>query len=314
MRIGWIAVVTLAVAWMMTPSLVSAQGDQTPAAQTVAPQGEVAPAAPTAISVPEPTYKPSTDVYTPSPGAGALSRQKGEDVLPLKFSLHGYYRARYNWIQNVPLSTLPGASKQQSLDTAFGYMRLRLEPEVTYGPNPDLPIAKLQVTVDGFDNVVFGDNARVFNVPLFAVDQSLTTIDGTDLRDSLKLERAWIEFLVPVGLMRVGRMESHWGMGLLTHAGNDLAEWGDFLRGETFDRILFATRPITVYKGISKGDTRKTPLIYALVYDRLSQDPVTDSTMASTAPPAAAGSAVASDYQFRPFFTTFPERPTHPHE
>ena len=93
-------------------------------------------------------------------------------------------------------------------------MRLRLDPEVTYGPNPDLPIARLRFTIDGLDNVTFGDNARVFSVPLFAVDQSATDRNGFDLGESLKLERAWIEFLVPIGQVRVGRMESHWGMGL----------------------------------------------------------------------------------------------------
>ena len=78
-------------------------------------------------------------------------------------------------------------------------------------------------------------------------------------------------------------MESQWGPGLLTHAGNGLAEWGEFYRGETFDRILFATRPITLARGISKGDTRQTPLIYAFLYDRLSQDPVVDPTISSAA-------------------------------
>ncbi|MBW2213029.1 MAG: hypothetical protein JRF48_01105, partial [Deltaproteobacteria bacterium] len=183
-------------------------------------------------------------------------------------------------------------------------MRLRLDPEVTYGPNPDLPIARLRFTIDGLDNVTFGDNARVFSSNLFSVDQSKTTVDGFDLTESLKLERAWIEFLVPIGQVRVGRMESHWGMGTLTHAGNGLAEWGDFMRGETFDRILFATRPITLARGISKGDTRSTPLIYAFLYDRLTQDPVLDSTIAS--PP------VASQTNFEPFYTTFDERSTFP--
>jgi hypothetical protein len=99
-------------------------------------------------------------------------------------------------------------------------------------------------------------------------------------------------------------MESHWGMGALTHAGNGLAEWGEFYRGETFDRILFATRPITLARGISKGDTRSTPLIYAFVYDRLSQDQVVDPTISS--PPAA------TNPDFKPFYTTFPERSTFP--
>ena len=242
---------------------------------------------------------------------GQTVRNKGDEAIPLKFQFHGYYRSRYNWIGNAPMpvGSIPSESAFPSKNASYGYMRLRLDPEVTYGPNPDLPIARLRFTIDGFDNVVFGDNARVFSTPLFAVDQSYTDVFGIDLRDSLKLERAWIEFLVPIGQVRVGRMESHWGMGALTHAGNGLAEWGDFYRGETFDRILFATRPITLARGISKGDTRQTPLIYAFVYDRLTQDPVVDPTISSnfngTGPAAA-------DPRFKPFYTTFEERSTFP--
>lgn len=245
-------------------------------------------------------------------GESVRKSGKTEDAIPLKFIFHGYYRTRYDWIGNAPLPStpqLPETGDWQSKNASYGYMRLRIDPEVTYGPNPDLPIARLRFTIDGFDNVVFGDNARVFGVPLFAVDQSFTDVNGFDLRDSLKLERAWIEFLVPIGQMRVGRMESHWGMGQLTHAGNGLAEWGEFLRGETFDRILFATRPITLARGISKGDTRQTPLIYAFVYDRLTQDPVVPSII----PSAFDGSAgAATNPNFKPFYTTFPERSTFP--
>jgi hypothetical protein len=235
-----------------------------------------------------------------------------QEALPLKFNFHGYYRTRYDWIGNAPMpvNSIPGAeSRFPSKNVSYGYMRLRIDPELTYGPNPDLPIARLRFTIDGFDNVVWGDNARVFSVPLFAVDQSYTDVNGFDLRDSLKLERAWIEFLVPVGQIRVGRMESQWGVGLLTHAGNGLAEWGDFLQGETFDRVIFATRPITLARGIAKGDTRSTPLIYAFVYDRLTQDPVVDSVISSN---AFGQGGAATDPNFKPFYTTFDERSTFP--
>jgi hypothetical protein len=242
---------------------------------------------------------------------GQSVRRKGDEAIPLKFNFHGYYRTRYNWVGNAPMpkGSIPSESAFPSKNVSFGEMRLRLDPEVTYGPNPDLPIARLRFTIDGLDNVVYGDNARVFSVPLFAVDQSKTDRNGFDLTESLKLERAWIEFLVPIGQIRVGRMESHWGMGALTHAGNGLAEWGEFYRGETFDRILFATRPITLARGISKGDTRSTPLIYAFVYDRLTQDPIVSSVIAS----AADGSqGPGTNPNFKPFYTSFPERSTFP--
>ena len=236
----------------------------------------------------------------------ARDREPDEKIIPLKFQFHGYYRSRYNWIGNNPLprSQAFGGDGQvfPTANASYGYMRLRLDPEVTYGPNPDLPIARLRFTVDGFDNVIYGDNARVFNIPLFATDQSATTVDGFDLRETLRLERAWIEFLVPIGQIRVGRMESQWGVGLLTHAGNGLADWGDFLRGETFDRILFATRPLTVGRAIKSGDSRQTPLIYAFVYDRLSQNQVVDPIIPRPPPNTISDPFT---YRFLPFTTYF---------
>ncbi len=282
-----------------------------------------------------PSSKVSTDPSQAGMGTEAAERERirknigevgrsvrtgEEEAIPLRFIFHGYYRARYNWIGNAPMpqGSLNGPEPGRdplampSKNASFGEMRLRLDPEVSYGPNPDLPIARLRFTIDGFDNVVWGDNNRTFSAGLFAVDQSYTTFggpapqgDGYDLRDSLKLERAWIEFLVPIGQVRVGRMESQWGSGLLTHAGNGLAEWGEFRRGETFDRILFATRPITLARGISKGDTRQTPLIFAFVYDRISQDPVLAPNL--QAPPVA-----SNPDTFRPSWTTDPGRVNNP--
>lgn len=339
MKYGWIAFVTMMVTLLSTGQVAAQYGPEEigpeespisdPDTETEAPMSErdklkaleAESETPTVTGARPGSSTSSTQVGEAGMGTQAAERErmrrsigdvgdsvreKGDDAVPLKFQFHGYYRARYNWIGNAPMEprSIPSASRLPSKNASYGYMRLRLDPEVTYGPNPDLPIARLRFTIDGLDNVTFGDNARVFGTPLFAVDQSKTDTNGFDLTESLKLERAWIEFLVPVGQVRVGRMESQWGMGQLTHAGNGLAEWGDFLRGETFDRILFATRPITLARGISKGDTRQTPLIYAFVYDRLTQDPVVDSTIGS--PPAA------TNPEFKPFHTTFPERSTFP--
>ncbi len=335
MKYGWIAIVAMMAALLSTGQVaaqdwgVEAATESPPAAGSDAAQVEAEVEAQLeADDTPKVTgFRPPGSSGEPGMGTQAAERerarrsigdvgqsvrQESEDAIPLKFKFHGYYRARYNWVGNAPMpvGSQPGsASDYPSKNASYGYMRLRLDPEVTYGPNPDLPIARLRFTIDGLDNVTFGDNARVFGVPLFAVDQSKTDVDGFDLTESLKLERAWIEFLVPIGQVRVGRMESHWGMGQLTHAGNGLAEWGDFLRGETFDRILFATRPITLARGISKGDTRQTPLIFAFVYDRLSQDPVVDPTINS----AYDGSGgAATNPNFKPFYTTYPERSTFP--
>ncbi len=327
MKYSWMAVAVFA--WVLSSAgLVSAQEPGAVAPEASTDEGQAVEG--TAVE-PTSVEPPPTVPALPTPGTPeyererdrrdvgksavtrrARDREPDEDIIPLKFHFHGYYRARYNWIQNNPLPRDTTTGDYPTRHAQYGYMRLRLDPEVTYGPNPDLPIARLRFTIDGFDNVVFGDNARVFGVPLFATDQSASNLDGFDLRETLRLERAWIEFLVPIGQVRVGRMESQWGSGLLTHAGNGLAEWGDFLRGETFDRILFATRPITIARAISKGDSRQTPFIYAFVYDRLTQDPVVDSTIQR--PPPNTIATPYPNYEFLPFLTYFDNRSLFPNE
>ncbi|MCS6798193.1 MAG: hypothetical protein NZ898_06650 [Myxococcota bacterium] len=106
---------------------------------------------------------------------------------------------------------------------------------------------------------------------------------------SIELTRAWVQFLVPVGQIRLGRMPSHWGLGILVTGGGSasplvngqtagaitdppVGEWGDTLIGTTSDRILFATRPLTVYNALTRQDARPTPLILGIAYDKLVED------------------------------------------
>jgi hypothetical protein len=206
------------------------------------------------------------------PGGDTL----GGDI-PIRFKLGGYFRTRFNWFGNVPVGTASNLN-DDAADAQYMFMRLRLNPEVNYGSDPDRPIASLKMQIDALDNVVWGDNARLQSTPLFAIDPSATDIDGFELNDTLFLRRAWIEFLIPVGQIRIGRMPSTWGQKILVHDGNGLGEWGDPQEGSTFDRILFATRPISIYNALAKGDSRPTPLIFAFAYDKLVEDPIVADT------------------------------------
>src|SRR5690606_5589938 len=49
-------------------------------------------------------------------------------------------------------------------------------------------------------------------------------------------------------------------------------DFGDALSGTTYDRILFATRPLTIINALTGGDTSTTPLIFAIAYDWLAED------------------------------------------
>ena len=149
--------------------------------------------------------------------------------------------------------------------------RGRFEPIIKFGDR-----IKLQTTIDVLDNVIWGDNENIASTPLFANDPSATQIDGT-VTDTIKVRRLWVEWSTVFGLLRIGRQPSHWGLGLLANDGNDFKnDFGDAYEGNSFDRILFATRPISLVRGIAATfsgkptpDTSKDPLILVIGFDKL---------------------------------------------
>lgn len=192
--------------------------------------------------------------------------------LPLDWSLHGYYRTRFVHVSGVPVGEL-GRAKDDAGNADYVFMRLRLEPSLLYGPDPKNPIAALHLQIDALDNVLFGDNRKITDTELFAEELSSTDVYGNDV-DTVALKRAWLQFLTPVGQVRVGRVASNWGLGLLSNDGNGLdTEFGDPQRGSTNDRILFATRPLTIANVLMGKDARPTPLVLVVAYDQLVEDP-----------------------------------------
>ncbi|MBK8172148.1 MAG: hypothetical protein IPK60_17635 [Sandaracinaceae bacterium] len=218
---------------------------------------------------------PTGDREDPSPpNATAVSEEATRSGIPIRLNLNGYYRARIFMGHNFPVERPLGADTDPSLNPSFAYMRLRLEPSITYGSDPLNPVAAARFQIDALDNVVFGDNARLSSTPLFTEQPSLTDIYGTDTQ-AFKLRRAWLEFNIPVGQIRIGRQGSMGGLGILFNDGNGFRnDWGDANYGTTFDRVLFATRPMTIARAIATGDTRPTPLLFAIAHDWLVEDPL----------------------------------------
>ncbi|MEE2830138.1 MAG: hypothetical protein VX498_13190 [Myxococcota bacterium] len=148
--------------------------------------------------------------------------------------------------------------------------RGRFEPIVRIGG------IKAQATIDVLDNVLWGDNENLANTPLFAGSPSTTQVNG-DVADSIQVKRLWIEWKTAFGLLRIGRQPSNWGLGLLANDGNGFKnDFGDAYDGATYDRIIFATQPIALVKGIA-GLSGKEPaksefdssVIVAVGFDKL---------------------------------------------
>ena len=189
------------------------------------------------------------------------------------WSAEGYYRARAYTIRNLANETSEPIPK-----VSFLTQRVRLEPRLAL-----FEIASLQLTADLLDDVVWGDNNAEAVAPLFAGNPGNTNLLGQET-DTVALKRAWIEFTVPVGLVRVGRMPSHWGLGLLSNGGGTSGckngcpdpffddDFGDNHFGSVYDRILFATRPIQVGRTLAGSKDPGSNFILAYAYDKLVED------------------------------------------
>ena len=135
----------------------------------------------------------------------------------------------------------------------------------------------VKATLDVLDNVVWGDNENLASTPLFAGGASSTQANG-DVVDTIQVKRLWAEWSTAFGVIRIGRQPSNWGLGLLAHDGDGFKnDFGDSYGGSAYDRILFATRPVTLVKGIAaiaSGKPMPKPaddpgIIFAIAFDKL---------------------------------------------
>ncbi|MFH1131353.1 MAG: hypothetical protein V1754_08465 [Pseudomonadota bacterium] len=207
----------------------------------------------------------------------------------LNWDVHGYYRNREVIIHNLANEIRPpwpyfdeetrkdiGQPYRQAEWTTYLMQRVRLEPILSFRD-----LVKLQLTVDALDNVVWGDNDSLSSSPIFAGEGTNSGYRG-DSPSIIALRRAWIELDLKVGKLRVGRMASHWGMGLLSHGGGtfDGAEnyrprdFGDYNFGSIYDRVLFATKPVSVIKTLFGAKDTESNIIFAYAFDKLVEDPL----------------------------------------
>ncbi len=146
-------------------------------------------------------------------------------------------------------------------------MRLRLEP--TFNIHETV---KVHMTVDVLDNMVMGSTPEGFNtlygqdwqnvgrIPYASLNAFSATQEPLDKGynsrfDPIRIKHAWAEVLTPVGLLKFGRMPSHWGLGILANSGmcKEAAKWTvqstanpgwclDSDYEDIADRVMFATR------------------------------------------------------------------------
>ena len=176
------------------------------------------------------------------------------------FSLDGHYRVRTHTFGNL-FSDHAGGS--------YTAQQLRLQPTIHYKDS-----AKFTFMADALDGVVWGDNQSISRTALFAGDPTNTGLNGMETNNFL-VRRAWAEFDIPVGKVRLGRQPSNWGMGLLANEGTEIDDdFGENYYGSTYDRFIFLTRPLALTEAIFGIGNADLPLFTAFGIDRLVEDPL----------------------------------------
>ncbi|NOZ85939.1 MAG: TIGR04551 family protein [Deltaproteobacteria bacterium] len=175
-----------------------------------------------------------------------------EEDLPL-VELHGYYRFRADLFDNFdlnqsdhnsnhgfpePLTEYNDATRRGANTIAGANMRFRIDPTVNIHKN-----VRIFATIDMLDNLVLGSTPDSYPFPgdaglgAFSQTQVPPASGVNSLKDSIQVKRIWGEIKTPLGVFRVGRMGSQWGMGLLANAGNKYDD--DY--GDSVDRVMFIT-------------------------------------------------------------------------
>ena len=144
----------------------------------------------------------------------------------------------------------PGATREPLGQTGYGTQWLRLRPALQVGKN-----VRIVSQADVFGGLVVGGLTQ-------DVRSDTTPRDAFDSLGAAELRWLYLEWLTPIGLLRVGRQPSHWGLGLVANDGDHRPLFGDYRKGTIGDRIGFATKPLG----------RESPLAVAVAGDVVRRD------------------------------------------
>jgi uncharacterized protein (TIGR04551 family) len=179
-----------------------------------------------------------------------------------------------------------GVSECRDKTQATANLRLRLNPEIHISDN-----LRVMSQIDLLDNLVLGSTPDAYAIkprvagaatttggngsgyatagyngyaPLgaFSTTQGPPTAGVNSYRNSIDVQRAWAEYLTPLGQVRFGRMPSHWGLGMLINSGDGI----DHDYQTNADRIMFVSgiKSMDLYFGgawdfVSTGPTNASP-------------------------------------------------------
>jgi hypothetical protein len=182
----------------------------------------------------------------------------------IRFQVHGEWQVRYEHLRSFLLDATPTRVQSITGGTVVGdsigqndFLAhwLRITPVLQLGSNLKI-VGQADLT-----GVLLGDLAH----DTWA-DQ--TPRDQYDAFGNLQPRWLYLEWLTPVGLLRVGQQPSHWGMGLVANDGDHPSLFGDYRYGNIVEQVLFATKPLG----------KKSPFVVALAGNLVYRDNVASLT------------------------------------
>ena len=172
-----------------------------------------------------------------------------------EFKIPGQYRLRLDSISSFPINNEGDKSQQ----TFLVENRLRLSPELKLGEN-------LLIRAEGDFR---GNGGEENGFPSAYADWARDPGARVDFR------QAYLEWKNRFGILRAGQMASTVGMGILANGGEDREDpenelqpvaFGDAYYGDLADRLLFATKPLSVFSRSWLAEHLVTALAFDLVY------------------------------------------------
>jgi hypothetical protein len=156
----------------------------------------------------------------------------------IRLQLHGEEQLRFEHLRSFPLDPTatalaahPGAVSDSLGQNDFAVHWLRLTP-----------------TLQIFDRIALVGQVDLSGLIVGEVahdswaDQ--TPRDGFDGYSNVQPRWLYLDWLSPVGLIRVGQQPSHWGMGIVANDGDHPTLFGDYRYGNIVEQVLFATKPL----------------------------------------------------------------------
>jgi len=183
----------------------------------------------------------------------------------IKIDLPGYYRLRAISLDAFQLYGTPAVASEDVTfdlyDDVYGTQRVRIEPKVTFFDK-----YVMHIQADLLHGPIFGNKSNRYT-QVFA-EEPRAEHDGWDLSEA-RMNRIWAEIPLKSGTLKVGRQGSQWGLGMLANGGDGFTnDWGDAYYGDSVHRILYGTKPISIFRKFLKmKPLEDDPLTWAFAWD-----------------------------------------------